>query len=125
VSELLPEDNPQAYIPGDRRRALARGEDLPLLAHGAAVFVDMFPPTEAALAAALGGQRAPQVQHAGPASIVAGPDEHRLGLAGSTYVVIAGGDEVIPFFRSPTSPDWGWRASSSRRSTPTRRRAPA
>ena len=33
---LLPGDNPQAYIPGDRRRALARGEELPLRAHGAA-----------------------------------------------------------------------------------------
>ena len=38
---LLPGDNPQAYIPGDRRRALARGEELPRLTHGAAVFVDI------------------------------------------------------------------------------------
>ena len=31
---LLPGDNPQAYIPGDRRRALARGQELPRLTHG-------------------------------------------------------------------------------------------
>ncbi len=29
MPQLLPGDNPQAYIPGDRRRSLARGEDLP------------------------------------------------------------------------------------------------
>jgi hypothetical protein len=33
---LLPGDNPQAYIPEDRRRALARGGDLPVLANGSA-----------------------------------------------------------------------------------------
>ena len=41
VPVLLPGDNPQAYIPGDRRRALSRGEDLPVLTHGSAVFVDI------------------------------------------------------------------------------------
>lgn len=38
---LLPGDNPQAYIPEDRRRALARGDDLPPLSHGSALFVDI------------------------------------------------------------------------------------
>jgi class 3 adenylate cyclase/tetratricopeptide (TPR) repeat protein len=38
---LLPGDNPQAYIPEDRRRALARGVDLPTLSHGSALFVDI------------------------------------------------------------------------------------
>jgi class 3 adenylate cyclase/tetratricopeptide (TPR) repeat protein len=56
---LLPGDNPQAYIPGDRRRALARGEELPRLTHGAAVFVDIsgFTPLTEALARELGGRR--------------------------------------------------------------------
>ena len=59
MPELLPGDNPQAYIPGDRRRALARGEELPRLAHGAAVFVDIsgFTPLTEALARELGGRR--------------------------------------------------------------------
>ncbi len=56
---LLPGDNPQAYIPGDRRRALARGQELPRLTHGAAVFVDIsgFTPLTEALARELGGRR--------------------------------------------------------------------
>ncbi|NYD40784.1 AAA family ATPase [Nocardioides panaciterrulae] len=59
MSQLLPGDNPQAYLPGDRRRALARGEDLPRRAHGAAVFVDIsgFTPLTEALARELGGRR--------------------------------------------------------------------
>ncbi|MEA2484465.1 MAG: hypothetical protein QOC55_2412, partial [Thermoleophilaceae bacterium] len=57
--DLLPGDNPQAYIPGDRRRALARGEDLPELTHGAALFADIsgFTPLTEALARELGGRR--------------------------------------------------------------------
>ncbi|WP_151083240.1 AAA family ATPase [Nocardioides cynanchi] len=56
---LLPGDNPQAYIPGDRRRALERGEELPRLARGAAMFVDIsgFTPLTEALARELGGRR--------------------------------------------------------------------
>ncbi len=59
MADLLPGDNPQAYIPGDRRRALARGEDLPRLTRGAAVFVDIsgFTPLTEALARELGGRR--------------------------------------------------------------------
>src|SRR5262249_17388031 len=38
---LLPGDNPQAYIPEDRRRALADGRSLPTLSHGSALFVDI------------------------------------------------------------------------------------
>ena len=59
MADLLPGDNPQAYIPGDRRRALARGEDLPRLTHGSAVFVDIsgFTPLTEALARELGGRR--------------------------------------------------------------------
>ena len=55
----LPGDNPQAYIPGDRRRALARGEDLPLQSSGAAMFVDIsgFTSLTEALARELGGRR--------------------------------------------------------------------
>ena len=56
---LLPGDNPQAYIPGDRRRALAHGEDLPLRASGSAMFVDIsgFTSLTEALARELGGRR--------------------------------------------------------------------
>ncbi len=59
LANLLPGDNPQAYIPGDRRRALARGEDLPRRTHGSAVFVDIsgFTPLTEALARELGGRR--------------------------------------------------------------------
>ena len=55
----LPGDNPQAYIPGDRRRALARGEDLPRQSRGAAMFVDIsgFTSLTEALARELGGRR--------------------------------------------------------------------
>ena len=34
-------DNPEAYIPGDRRRALAAGVELPDRVHGAALFADI------------------------------------------------------------------------------------
>ena len=63
MADLLPGDNPQAYIPGDRRRALARGEELPRLAHGAAVFVDIsgFTTLTEALARELGGRRGAEV----------------------------------------------------------------
>ncbi len=56
---ILPGDNPQAYIPGDRRRALARGEGLPDSSEGAALFVDIsgFTPLTEALARELGGRR--------------------------------------------------------------------
>jgi class 3 adenylate cyclase/tetratricopeptide (TPR) repeat protein len=59
MADLLPGDNPQAYIPGDRRRALARGEELPRRTHGSAVFVDIsgFTPLTEALARELGGRR--------------------------------------------------------------------
>ncbi|MEO6511056.1 MAG: adenylate/guanylate cyclase domain-containing protein [Nocardioides sp.] len=59
MADLLPGDNPQAYIPGDRRRALARGEDLPRRTHGSAVFVDIsgFTPLTEALARELGARR--------------------------------------------------------------------
>jgi adenylate cyclase len=56
---LLPGDNPQAYIPEDRRRALARGLDLPRVTAGAAVFVDIagYTPLAEALARVHGGRR--------------------------------------------------------------------
>src|SRR5689334_18078990 len=59
MRRLLPGDNPQAYIPEDRRRALARGDDLPRLTHGAAVFVDIAGYTTLAetLARTHGGRR--------------------------------------------------------------------
>lgn len=58
-SPILPGDNPQAYIPGDRRRALARGEDLPRTTDGAAIFVDIsgFTALTEALVEELGGRR--------------------------------------------------------------------
>jgi class 3 adenylate cyclase/tetratricopeptide (TPR) repeat protein len=56
---LLRGDNPQAYVPGDRRRALARGETLPTTCTGAVLFVDIsgFTPLTEALARELGGRR--------------------------------------------------------------------
>jgi class 3 adenylate cyclase len=56
-------DRPEAYIPGDRRRALARGESLPDRVRGAALFADIsgFTPLTEALAAELGSQRASEV----------------------------------------------------------------
>ena len=52
-------DNPEAYIAGDRRRALAAGLELPDRVHGAALFADIsgFTPLTEALAAELGPQR--------------------------------------------------------------------
>jgi class 3 adenylate cyclase len=59
MPDLLPGDNPMAYLPVDRRRALAREADLPRLASGAAIFVDIsgFTPLTEALARELGGRR--------------------------------------------------------------------
>src|SRR6478609_5681877 len=59
MSQTLPGDNPQAYIPADRRRALARGQDLTNLATGSALFVDIsgFTPLTEALALELGERR--------------------------------------------------------------------
>ncbi|MGC4108857.1 MAG: tetratricopeptide repeat protein [Nocardioides sp.] len=56
---LLPGDNPQAYIPEDRRWALASGRVLPERAHGAALFVDIagYTPLAEALTAAHGVRR--------------------------------------------------------------------
>ena len=52
-------DNPEAYIPGDRRRALAAGVELPDRVRGAALFADIsgFTPLTEALANELGPQR--------------------------------------------------------------------
>ena len=52
-------DTPSAYIPIDRRQALARGEDLPERATGAALFADIsgFTPLTEALALELGPRR--------------------------------------------------------------------
>jgi class 3 adenylate cyclase/tetratricopeptide (TPR) repeat protein len=52
-------DNPEAYIPRDRRRALAEGRELPDRVHGAALFADIsgFTPLTEALATELGSQR--------------------------------------------------------------------
>ncbi len=56
-------DRPSAYIPGDRRRALAAGTALPSRVHGAALFADIsgFTPLTEALANELGSLRASEV----------------------------------------------------------------
>src|SRR5579862_6764540 len=53
-------DSPSAYLPGDRRRALAAGATLPTRVRGAALFADIsgFTPVTEALAGELGSQRA-------------------------------------------------------------------
>src|SRR5437660_5365689 len=52
-------DNPEAYIPGDRRRALARGRPIPDRVRGAGLFADIsgFTPLTETLARELGPQR--------------------------------------------------------------------
>jgi adenylate cyclase len=52
-------EQPEAYIPIDRRLALARGEDLPDRTRGAALFADIsgFTPLTERLAKELGPQR--------------------------------------------------------------------
>ena len=54
-----PRDNPDAYIPGDRRRALASGTPMPDRVRGAALFADIsgFTPLTEALANELGPHR--------------------------------------------------------------------
>ena len=56
-------DRPEAYIPGDRRRALSQGRTLPDHVRGAALFADIsgFTPLTEALATELGSQRASEV----------------------------------------------------------------
>ena len=56
-------DRPEAYIPGDRRRALSQGLSLPDHVRGAALFADIsgFTPLTEALANELGSQRASEV----------------------------------------------------------------
>jgi adenylate cyclase len=56
-------DRPSAYLPWDRRRALAAGLTLPARSYGTALFADIsgFTPLSEALAAELGSQRASEV----------------------------------------------------------------
>ena len=56
-------DNPEAYIPRDRRRALSRGTAMPDRVRGAGLFADVsgFTPLTEALAAELGPQRGAEV----------------------------------------------------------------
>lgn len=59
MPQTLPGDNPQAYIPADRRRALARGEELARRSTGSALFVDIsgFTTLTESLARELGERR--------------------------------------------------------------------
>jgi class 3 adenylate cyclase len=59
-SRASPNERPSAYIPGDRRRAIAAGTTLPTHVHGAALFADIsgFTPLTEALARELGSERA-------------------------------------------------------------------
>jgi predicted ATPase/class 3 adenylate cyclase len=60
---VIAPDRPSAYIPGDRRDALAAGRTLPERVHGAALFADIsgFTALTEALAQELGSQRASEV----------------------------------------------------------------
>ena len=105
---LLPGDNPQAYIPEDRRRALARGDDLPRITHGAAVFLDIagYTPLAEALARAHGGRR-------GAEEISATLDSVFAALIGSLHawrasVVYFSGDAVTAWIDG----DDGYRATA-------------
>ena len=59
TTQSLTFDRPEAYLAGDRRRALAAGTELPDRVHGAALFADIsgFTPLTEALAGELGPQR--------------------------------------------------------------------
>ncbi len=59
MTDGLQSDNPQAYIPGDRRRAIAENRELPDRVHGAVLFADIsgFTPLTEALSEGLGEQR--------------------------------------------------------------------
>jgi class 3 adenylate cyclase/tetratricopeptide (TPR) repeat protein len=59
VGSPAPFDHPEAYMPRDRRRALAEGRELPDRVQGAALFADIsgFTPLTEALAEELGSQR--------------------------------------------------------------------
>jgi len=61
--DALSFDNPEAYIPRDRRRALATGTVMPDRVRGAGLFADIsgFTPLTEALAAELGPQRGAEV----------------------------------------------------------------
>ena len=63
TSGLAISDYPSAYMPGDRRRALAAGEKLPSRVMGASLFADIsgFTALTEALANELGSQRASEV----------------------------------------------------------------
>ncbi len=58
-ADALPVDQPDAYLPRDRRRALLDGASIPDRVHGAALFADIsgFTPLTETLAAELGAQR--------------------------------------------------------------------
>ncbi|MCX6521935.1 MAG: tetratricopeptide repeat protein [Actinobacteria bacterium] len=55
-------DPPDAYLPGDRRRALATGIEMPDRVHGSALFADIsgFTPLTEALVTELGAMRGPE-----------------------------------------------------------------
>jgi adenylate cyclase len=59
VTDVRSFDNPEAYIPSDRRRALAAGVAMPDRVEGSAIFADIsgFTPLTEALANELGPQR--------------------------------------------------------------------
>ncbi len=87
-------DHPEAYIPGDRRRALREGRDLPDRASGAALFADIsgFTPLTEALVAEHGARRGAE-ELSGALATVFGAvlgDLHRVGGA----VIYFSGDAV-------------------------------
>ncbi|MDJ0497867.1 MAG: adenylate/guanylate cyclase domain-containing protein, partial [Acidimicrobiia bacterium] len=83
ASSLVFEDDPRAYIAGDRRRALVAGEELPDKVQGAGLFADIsgFTPLTEALADELGAQRGAEELVANLNRILAAiiEDLHRFG----------------------------------------------
>jgi len=98
MSELASRDAPEAYIPSDRRSAIADGLALPDRAHGAALFADIagFTALTEALASELGGHRASEELTANLNRVF-----HALIAEADTYggsVIYFSGDAITCWF---------------------------
>ncbi|MCU1361480.1 MAG: adenylate/guanylate cyclase [Ilumatobacteraceae bacterium] len=103
-------ESPLAYIPTDRRHALARGDDLPRRTEGAALFADIsgFTPLTEALVTALGPQRGAEELLIALNRIYDALVEQVDAYRGS--VIAFSGDAITCWFDQ--SGDGGWPSSA-------------